>query len=360
MNRKKKKWTRHLVRLLILAVLGGGFYFIGLPMLQESVTTTYDTYTATRGTISNDLSFSGSFALKHSETLTAASAATVRAVYVAAGDRVKNGDRLVRLSTGETLKASMDGTVNTMDVSKDDEVSAGQQLCQVADFDTLSVSIRVDEYDIGEVSVGQPCTVTATAQERSFEAEITAIDYISQATGNVAYYTATADVAVSGGVYPGMQATVTIPKGSAENVVILKMDALSFDRTNKAYVWMKGEDDALKQVFVELGMDNDSYVEITSGLKEGDTVYVEAKAEESASGFMSMFSRNRYNPESSRRSRTGNYGSGAPGSYGGTPGSYGGAPGGSSGNRSGTTGGSSGSRSGNTGGGMGGNPPGGN
>lgn len=352
MKRKKKKWVRHVVRLVILAVLGCGFYFIGLPMLRESVTTTYDTYTATRGTISNDLSFSGSFSLKDSETLTAASASTVRAVYVAAGDRVKDGDRLVRLSSGETLKASMNGTVNTLDVKVGDEVTSGQQLCQVADFDTLSVSIRVDEYDIGEVSVGQACTVTATSQERDFDATISAIDYVSQATGNVAYYTATADVAVSGGVYPGMQATITIPKESAENVVILKMDALSFDRTNKAFVWMKGEDDALKQVFVELGIDNDSYVEITSGLKEGDTVYVEAKGDDPSSAFMSMFGRNRYNPERTNRNRqSGNYGS----NYGGNaPGNYGGAGSGTggnfgSGNRAGTGGGIPGGTGGNFG-----------
>ena len=334
MKRKKRKWGRRIVLLVLLALVGCGFYFIGLPMLQKSVTTTYDTYTATRGSISNDLSFTGSFALKKSETLTAPASATVRAVYVAAGDSVHSGDRLIRLSNGTTLKASFDGTINTLDAEVGDDVSNGQQLCQVADFSTLSVSIKVDEYDIGEVSVGQACKVSAVSQERSFDARITAIDYISQSTGNVASYTATADVAVSEGIYPGMQATITIPRESAENVVILKMDALSFDRKNQAYVWMKDENDELKQVQVEVGVDNDSYVEIKSGLMEGDTVYVEAKAEEQSTGFMSMFGmqRNQFNPE--RSNRGGNYQGGnssrnSSGQYGGTPG--GGTPGGGSG-----------------------------
>lgn len=341
MKRKKKKWVRRIVWLVVLALLGCGFYFIGLPMLQKSVTTTYDTYTATRGSISNNLSFSGSFALKNAETLSASSSGTVRSVYVAAGDRVKSGDRLVRLSTGETVKASMDGTVNTLEVAAGDEVSTGQQLCQVADFSTLSVSIRVDEYDIGEVSVGQACTVTATSQEKSFESEIASINYVSQSTGNVAYYTATADVAVSEGIYPGMQATITIPKASVEDVVILKMDALSFDKTNQAYVWMKDEGEYLKQVSVELGMDNESYVEIKSGLKEGDTVYVEAKEEETSGGIMSLFGgmqRNQFNQErGTRGTNQGNWGgpggtTGGNGSNGSTRsggnGGTGGAPGG--------------------------------
>ena len=335
--KRKRKWIRRVVWLAILALIGCGVYFIGLPMLQSSVTTTYDTYTATTGSISNDLSFSGSFALKHSETLTASSAATVRAIYVSEGDNVTSGDRIARLSDGETVKASIDGMVNTLDVAAGDEIAAGQQIAQIADFSTQSVSIRVDEYDIGEVSVGQACTVTATAQERTFEAEISSINYVSQSTGNVAYYTATADVEVGEGIYPGMQATITIPRDSVENVVILKMDALSFDRTNQAYVWMKDENDELTQVNVEVGMDNGSYVEIVSGLKDGDTVYVEAEEEETGSGILSLFSglqRNQFNPERGNRGNWnrdggnagGNNGGNAPGMPGG--GMPGGGPGG--------------------------------
>ena len=335
--KRKRKWIRRVVWLAILALIGCGVYFIGLPMLQSSVTTTYDTYTATTGSISNDLSFSGSFALKHSETLTASSAATVRAIYVSEGDSVTSGDRIARLSDGETVKASIDGTVNTLDVAAGDEIAAGQQIAQIADFSTQSVSIRVDEYDIGEVSVGQACTVTATAQEQTFEAEISSINYVSQSTGNVAYYTATADVEVGEGIYPGMQATITIPRDSVENVVILKMDALSFDRTNQAYVWMKDENDELTQVNVQVGMDNGSYVEIVSGLKDGDTVYVEAEEEETGSGILSLFSglqRNQFNPERGNRGNWnrdggnagGNNGGNAPGMPGG--GMPGGGPGG--------------------------------
>lgn len=332
--KRKRKWIRRVVWLAILALIGCGVYFIGLPMLQSSVTTTYDTYTATTGSISNDLSFSGSFALKNSETLTASAAATVRNVYVAEGDRVSSGDKIARLSDGETVKASIDGTVNTLDVAAGDEIAAGQQIAQIADFSTQSVSIRVDEYDIGEVYVGQACTVTATAQEQTFEAEISSINYVSQSTGNVAYYTATADVAVSAGIYPGMQATITIPKDSVENVVILKMDALSFDRTNQAYVWMKDEAGELTQVNVDVGMDNGSYVEIVSGLKDGDTVYVEAQEEETTSGILSLFSglqRNQYNLERGNRgnwNRDGNGGGNGGGNNGGNGGNNGGAPGG--------------------------------
>ena len=300
MKKKKKKWLKRLIWLIILALLGCGIYFIGLPMLKASVTVTYDTYTATTGSISNSLSFSGSFALKNSEILYSSSEATVRTIYVAAGDDVKEGDKIMRLSNGDTIKASFDGRINTLDVSEGDTVSANTQLAQVVDFNTLSVSIRVDEYDISEVYVGQACTVTSTSQEKSFETTISSINYVSGSSGNVAYYTATADVTVDEGIYPGMQASVTIPQESVENVVILKMDALSFDSNNQAYVWMQDENGELYQVEVEVGVDNGNYVEIKSGLSDGDTVYVEAEQTATASGLSSLLSGlggNQFNPE---------------------------------------------------------------
>ena len=125
-----------------------------------------------------------------------------------------------------------------------------------------------------------------------------------------------------------------------ENVVILKMDALSFDPTNQAYVWMMDDSGELQQVNVEVGINNGSYVEIRSGLSDGDTVYVEAQEEETATGLLSLFSglqRNQFNAERGNRGNwnrenAGNNGGmpGGPGSNasGGSGGSFPGGPGG--------------------------------
>ncbi len=53
------------------------------------------------------------------------------------------------------------------------------------------------------------------------------------------------------------------------------MNALSFDETNSAYVLMYNDAGELERVDVEVGVSNGSYVEIVSGLSEGDEVYVE-------------------------------------------------------------------------------------
>ena len=291
-KKQRKKWQRVLRKLItlviILAVLGVGGW-IGYDSLKSEYTTTYDAYTASIGSISNSLSFSGSLQLVNSQTCTATANTTVRTVYVSEGDTVKKGDKLMRLANGDSFEADFDGVVNQVYVEKDDDVTAGTQLLQVADFTHQKVSVRVDEYDISEVQVGMSCVVTATAVSKSYPSSIASINYISASNGNVAYYTTTCYVDVDEGVYPGMQVTITIPQEEANDVVVLKEDALSFDADNNAYVYVKNESGEMETKTVEVGVSNGNYVEIKSGLESGDTVYAAAKTK-TTSGLASLLS----------------------------------------------------------------------
>ena len=289
--KKKRRWLRRLITwLVLLTVAAGAFALFVLPTWQAEATTTYVKYTASRGTISNALSFSGSVSVVNNETLTAGAAATV---YVAEGDQVESGERLLRLSTGETLEAGFDGTVNELSVEEGDEVAAGASLIQIVDFAHMKVTMRVDEYQISQVSEGQACRITVTALGETFDSEITHINRISASQGSTAYYTVTCEMDVTEDVLPGMAVTVTIPQEEAVDVVVLSKDALSFDVDNSAYVLQQTAEGVMEKVPVEIGVDNDNYVEITAGLSEGDEVYAEettsASASTGLSGLMSLF-----------------------------------------------------------------------
>ena len=286
-KKKRKKVLRAILRtflilLLIAALLLGGLFIYR--KTRTGSTVTYQPYTASQGTISNALSFSGSLQLIDNATYTADAASEVRTVYVVAGDQVSTGQKLIRLSNGQTIEAEFDGRVNQLLVNAGDEVLQGDSLIQVADFSRMKVSIRVDEYDISDVHVGQTARVTVTATEQTIETTIDSINYISASSGSVAYYTATAYVDVPDGVYPGMQATISIPQSEAQNVVVLKLEAISFDETNQAYVLMQKADGTMEKVSITTGVSNGNYVEITSGLQSGDVVYAESEAEEKSGG----------------------------------------------------------------------------
>ena len=292
-NKKKKRQKiirRLIVWLIVLLIAAGAVRLFVWPKLVSGVTTTYDKYTALTGTISNALSFSGSVSVKNYETHTSDAAATVRQIFVKEEQQVKKDDKLMRLSDGTTVKASFDGQVNAIYVDVDDEVGMNADLIQIVDFGNMTVSMRVDEYDISNVHVGQACRVTVKALEETFDSTISHVNRISSSMGNTAYYTVTAELAVTDNVLPGMQATVTIPQEEAVDSVILSSDALSFGPDNSAYVLMKDEADQMQQVPVTLGISNDSYVEITAGLKEGDEVYKVSTASAGEGGLFGSFS----------------------------------------------------------------------
>ena len=292
---RKKKRARRRKKLIgwgiLLLLLAGAFWLFVLPGLKAGATTTYSSYTATKGTISNSMSFSGSISVVNNETMTAEAAATVRKIYVLEGDSVVVGQKLMRLSDGEIFKAGFDGQVNEISVAEGDEVTENASLIQIVDFSNLKVSMRVDEYSVSKVSVGQACRVTVKALSQTFDSTITHINRIASSTNSTVYYTVTAEFTGAEQVLPGMQVTVTIPEEEASNAVILNRDALSFGAGNNAYVLMKNAAGEMEQTEVTLGVDNDNYVEIVSGLNEGDTVYVKVETSaESAGGLASLFS----------------------------------------------------------------------
>ena len=323
----KKKRGRRIVRLLLLLlVLGAVGYFVIFRGVNKAVTVTYDTYTTRKGNISNTLNFSGSMSAKNYETLSADNGGLVRKIYVSEAQSVKKDERLIRLSTGEMIKASFDGQVNQISVSEGDEVTANQNLIQIVDFSEMTVSIRVDEYSISKVYLGQPCKVNLTALGTSFDTEIAHINRISSSNGNTAYYTVSCDVNVTDDVLPGMQVTVTIPLQEASDAIILNKSALSFAGDNSAYVLISGENGEMTQVPVTVGVDNDNYVEIASGLTEGQTVYKIAEKKTTGntglfSGLQGLSNSNQTNTQrnNSNRNYSGNYQRNSGGNFGGMP-----------------------------------------
>lgn len=352
--RKKKGRKRRIIRriiwlIVILAILGGIGYLV-YTKLRADYKVTYDPYTATTGSISNSLSFTGSMQLINSASYVADGETKVRDIYVAVGDTVREGDKLMRLANGTTFTADFDGTVSVVNVEKGDSVKAEESLLTLADFDHMKVSVRIGESNISEVSVGMPCKVTVSSANASLDSTIAAIDYSTYTGNNVAYYTATvyADTAEADNLWPGMQATVTVTLDEAADVTMLKNEALSTARDNTAYVYKENANGEMEQVAVTVGVSNGNYVEIKSGVTSGETVYKIAEKEEQASGLAGLFGGLFGNTQVNRPSR-GNWsgpgsGSGGMPDFGNMP-DGGGFPGGSSQRNS--NGGSSGGSRGN-------------
>lgn len=319
-GKKKRKIVKRIVVLaVVLGILGLAGYVV-VRKLQADYRVTYDPYTASVGSISNSLSYSGSLQLIDNAAYTASSDCKVREVYVEKGQKVKKGDRLVRLSDGTMLAAEFDGEVCAMEAEKGEEVRAGDSLVQVADTDHMRVSFRIGESDIRDVAVGQDVRVTVASQGAAFTSKIESIDYVSYTGNNVAYYPATVLVDTSGNadVHNGMQATITVPQEEASDVVILKMDAVSTSADNSAFVYKQAEDGSMVETPVTVGVSNGNYVEIKSGVAAGETVYAVVKQEEESTvgGILAgLFGSQQVNAPSGRTPSGRNGGSSPSGNY---------------------------------------------
>lgn len=195
-----------------------------------------------------------------------------------------------------TITAPISGQVITKNFKVGDNItkntSSTTTLATIYDLSSLTFKMSIDELDIQSVKVGQKVTVTADAFEgQTFSGTVTNVSLESTYSNGVSTYPVTVTMDEAGNLLPGMNVDGVITLEEANDVLTIPVDALM--RGNQVYI----KDDSVKEqngpvpagfkaVEVETGLTNDSYVEIKSGLSEGDTVYVAKSSTDSSSFFM--------------------------------------------------------------------------
>ena len=156
--------------------------------------------------------------------------------------------------------------------------------------DSYKISLSVDELDILSVKQGQTADITLDALDgESFEGTVTKVGTVGSTTGSSAKYTVEITVPKAENMLLGMSASATIQIDESDDAVLIPLSALQ-ESGGKSFVYTeKNEDGTLSgKVEVETGLSNDSQVEITSGLSEGDTVYYQVVEKSSDDQNMNM------------------------------------------------------------------------
>ena len=286
-------------------------------------------------------------------TITATASGKVSGLTLMPGDSVSSGQRICTI-TGDSVdnqlknaKASLEsaqdrlddymvtspitGTVVEKTVKAGDNVGTGSNsnntLCIIYDLTYLEMTLNIDELDIDNVEVGQTVNVTSDAKEgQTFTGVVTKVSVVGTTSGGTTTYPVTVRIDDTDGLRPGMNVDAEIVLSSADGV--LAIPSLAVNRGDTVLVTSDSPSavNALEQeapegyVYVQVttGVSDDSYIEITSGLQEGDTVaYLRAASSESGSMMMGGMP-------------GGDMGGGMPGGGGGMPsgGPGGGGPGG--------------------------------
>ena len=300
---------------------------------------------------------SARFDYQHQQTVTATTSGTVAAVCVKEGTAIEANTAIVQLSGTElsrqvqsaadsllnaqlsmsdtqkqmenyTIPSPISGTVIQKNVKAGDTVgtdtTASETLCTIYDLSYLEMTLNVDELEILSIKEGQTVTITADAiSDRTFTGVVTSVSAAGTTTGGTTTYPVTIRIDDTGDLLPGMNATAEIEVSSASNALAVPNGSVV--RGNYVLVTKDSPSaanavqdmtapDGYVYVKITTGTSDDDYIEVASGLQEGDTIAYDADAAE------------KQNASDSMEFMVGPGGSGGPGRGDGGPG--GGGPGG--------------------------------
>lgn len=254
---------------------------------SDSSTTTA---TATTMTIQNTLSSEGEISSALEENIEPHASYYLEEVLVTEGEAVAEGDPILEYTNGKYMYAPYDLVIETLSLPDEDDEITSDNYITVASSDTLSMTLSISEDDISKVSVGNEVDITTSVSDTAYTGYITFIDQIATYSSSGSTFSATVTFENDGNLKIGMSGTASIIIEEADDVIGVPVDAIQTD-SDGSYVVVVSDDGTTKNVSVETGISNDSYIEITSGLSEGDTVEVvssDDETESSTSGFGDM------------------------------------------------------------------------
>lgn len=181
------------------------------------------------------------------------------------------------------ITSPISGTVIEKNFKAGDKVDGTRDgaLATIYDLSCLKAEMKVNELDIGKVRVGQTVEITAAALPgQTFQGTVERISVNGTTTDGFTTYPVTITIEDYGALMPGMNISATILCDTAVQVLTIPVEAVA--RGNTVSVPTAGalsEDgaavqdaSALEVRSVSLGRSSDAYIEITSGLAEGEQV----------------------------------------------------------------------------------------
>ena len=206
-----------------------------------------------------------------------------------------------------TIKSPISGTIVDKNYKAGETTEANKTLCSIYDLSYLTMTLSVDELDISNISVGQTVELTADAVGGNhYEGTVTKVSVAGTSSNGVATYPVTIRIDEAEGLRPGMTVDATIVLQSASNVLAIPANALQRGNTvlvtkysPSAVNGKEPRNEAAKEQFVSVevtvGASDDDYVEITSGLQEGDKIGIRVRNRnnnQQQNGMMGMFGGN--------------------------------------------------------------------
>ncbi len=283
-----------------------------------------DSVTGTASVDGVDCNSEGTFAVKSQGTLVAGATGTIEKLNISAGQYLYKNQAYAVLEDASTtdqaasqkiqvesaqnqldsakrslddysITAPISGTVITKNAKAGDTITTtyATPLAVIYDLSSVKFDMSVDELDVTKIEIGQEVRVTADALEgEEMTGHITNISLEGVSSNGVTDYPVTVQMDEVGNLLPGMNVDATIITDSVEDAECIPVDAVQ--RGNVVYVKDATELDSTDKeqndqentttdsdtpegfhsVQVQVGIGNESYVQILGGLTNDDLIYL--------------------------------------------------------------------------------------
>lgn len=177
------------------------------------------------------------------------------------------------------LLAPATGTVLKVSANNGQHVSDGTEILTIGNLADIVVEAEVNESDVHKLKVNQEATVTGSSLgQEKLKARIERIAPIAVSTQSSSGEGEQTRVKVtlrlvqqSVNLKPGYHVDINILTGSYANAVQVPIEAVQQESDGSSFVWSV-ENGLAKKRKIEVGVENELFLQVTNGLKQGDQV----------------------------------------------------------------------------------------
>ncbi len=170
----------------------------------------------------------------------------------------------------EGVKADFDGVVSEVTAVVGQTATEGLQLFTVHNTDKLKVTLSVTKYDVQKLAVGQKAEITINGT--TYEGSVSKISRIASVNASGA---AVVDAEIhidnpDDTIILGMEAKVSVQTAEAKDILMIPSASVNYSSDGIfCYVLADG---VIEKRTIETGISDDEYIQVISGLKEGEKV----------------------------------------------------------------------------------------
>jgi HlyD family secretion protein len=179
--------------------------------------------------------------------------------------------RLALASTQErrlTVAAPLPGTVTDALVAQGSSVDLATPIVRILDLGRLLVNLDLSEFDVAKIRTGDEALVSVDAfGGKTLRGRVTSIALIGANNNGVVTFPVTVALRAANGLRAGMTVSVRVVAARRHAVVRIPLEA-----ANGSTVTVLTPTGKTTERYVVLGLSNNTYVEVRSGLRPGERV----------------------------------------------------------------------------------------